>query len=180
VIDWKDGSRPAKGVVTTSGCRAEHTYTSAGLRRPVITVTDDDGGKATTTLPELVVYNRAAGPVVGAGLSASRGKPKFSLSAGYLPGASAPAGVVTLDLRSPLTKFRSAHLDWLVVTGNRAVLEGSGTVNGKSGYRFRVTATDGPDTFHIRIWKTSDGKVAYDTGIMTRIAGVVTVGLRHR
>ncbi|MFI1505481.1 family 43 glycosylhydrolase [Streptomyces sp. NPDC020597] len=180
VIDWKDGSTPAKGAVTASGCRAEHTYTSAGLRRPVVTVTDDDGGKATTTLPELVVYNRAAGPVMGAGLSASRGKPKFSLSAGYLPGATAPAGVVTLDLRSPLTKFRSAHLDWLVVTGNRAVLEGSGTVNGKSGYRFRVTATDGPDTFHIRIWKASDGKVVHDTGIMTRVAGVITVGLRHR
>ncbi|MGW7163981.1 family 43 glycosylhydrolase [Streptomyces sp. NPDC054884] len=180
VIDWKDGSTPAKGAVTASGCRAEHTYTSAGLLRPVVTVTDDDGGKATTTLPELVVYNRAAGPAIGAGLSASRGKPQFSLSAGYLPGASAPAGVVTLDLRSPLTKFRSARLDWLVVTGNRAVVEGSGTVNGKSGYRFRVTVTDGPDTFHIRIWKTSDGKVTYDTGIMTRVAGVITVGLRHR
>lgn len=180
VIDWKDGSRPAKGAVTASGCRAEHTYASAGLRRPVITVTDDDGGTATTTLPELVVYDRAAGPVAGVGVSASRGKPKFSLSAGYLPGATAPAGTVALDLRSPRVTLRSARLDWLVVTGDRAVLEGSGTVNGKSGYRFRVTATDGPDTFHIRIWKTSDGTVVHDTGLMTRIAGVITVGVRHR
>ncbi|GGS06688.1 hypothetical protein GCM10010269_52000 [Streptomyces humidus] len=179
-VDWKDGGRPAAGTVTATGCRAEHVYRAAGVFRPVITVKDDDGGTGTTTLPEVIVYDRAAGPLVGAGLSASRGKPFFSVSAGYLPGANAPAGAVTFTLKPASLKFRSGHLDWLVVSGNRAVLQGSGTVNGKSGYSFRVTATDGPDTFHITIWKTSGGKVVHDTGVITRIAGVITVGLRHR
>ncbi|MEH0467804.1 family 43 glycosylhydrolase [Streptomyces sp. B21-097] len=179
-VDWKDGGRPTAGKVTAAGCRAEHVYTAAGLFRPVITVKDDDGATAATTLSEVIVYNRAAGPVVGAGLSASQGKPFFSVSAGYLPGATAPAGAVTFTLKPKSLKFRSGHLDWLVVSGNRAVLQGSGTVNGKSGYSFRVTATDGPDTFHIKIWKTSGGTVVHDTGVMTRIAGVITVGLRHR
>ncbi|WP_069772476.1 family 43 glycosylhydrolase [Streptomyces sp. LUP30] len=178
-VDWKDGGRPATGKVTTTGCRAEHVYTAAGIFRPVITVKDDDGATGTTTLPEVIVYNRAAGPVVGAGLSASRGKPFFSVSAGYLPGATAPAGAVAFTLKPQSLKFRSGHLDWLVVSGNRAVLQGSGTVNGKSGYSFRVTATDGPDTFHITIWKTSGGTVVHDTGVITRIAGVIMVGPRH-
>ncbi|MCQ9132752.1 family 43 glycosylhydrolase [Streptomyces hilarionis] len=179
-VDWKDGGRPAAGTVTATGCRAEHAYTAAGVFRPVITVRDDDGGTAARTLPEVIVYDRAAGPVVGAGLSASRGKPFFSVSAGYLPGATAPAGTVTFSLKPASLTLRSGHLDWLVVSGKRAVLQGTGAVNGRSGYSFRVTATDGPDTFHIRIWKTSGGKVVHDTGAMTRIAGVIRIGPRGR
>ncbi|MGW1777795.1 family 43 glycosylhydrolase [Streptomyces sp. NPDC002143] len=175
-VDWKDGGKPAAGTVTASGCRAEHVYTSAGLRQPVITVTDDDGGADTTTLPEVIVYDRAAGPVVGAG---TVGKASFSLSVGYLPGASAPAGTVAFDLGSAHLKFRSAKTDWLVVAGPRAVLQGSGTVNGKTGYSFRITATDGPDTFRIKIWKTSGGQVVHDSGTAP-VRGIVTVGVRRR
>lgn len=186
LVDWKDGGKPASGTVTPAGCRAEHTYTSAGIRRPVITVTDDDGGSDSTTLPELIVYDRAAGPVVGAGTVSARigpkqtGRASFSLMAGYLPGATAPAGAVTFDFRPARLKFRSSGLDWLVVSGSTAVVQGSGTFDGKSGYGFRVTTTDSPDTFLIRIWKKSDGKVVYNGGAPANVAGVITVGLRHR
>ncbi|MEV1067947.1 family 43 glycosylhydrolase [Streptomyces sp. NPDC050263] len=175
-VDWKDGGKPAAGKVTASGCRAEHVYISAGIRQPVITVTDDDGGANSTTLPEAIVYDRAAGPVVGAG---TVGKAFFSLAVGYLPGASAPAGAVAFDLGPAHLKFRSAKTDWLVVSGSRAVLQGSGTVNGKSGYSFRITATDGPDTFRIKIWKTSGGQVVHDSGTAP-VRGIVTVGVRRR
>ncbi|MEU3783004.1 family 43 glycosylhydrolase [Streptomyces sp900129855] len=177
VVDWKDGSKPAPGTVTSSGCRAEHTYASAGIRRPVITVTDDDGGSVGGTLPELIVYDRAAGPVAGAGTA---GKAVFSLSAGYLPGFSAPAGQLTFDLKQPRLKFRSTGFDWLVVSGSQAVLQGSGTMDGKSGYAFRVTATDNPDFLLMKIWKKSDGKVVYDSGRPAKVTGVLTVGLRRR
>lgn len=186
VVDWKDGGKPVSGTVTSSGCRAEHTYAAAGIRRPVITVTDDDGASADTTLPELIVYDRAAGPVVGAGTVASRvglkltGRASFSLAAAYLPGATAPAGEVTFDSRPAHLKFRSTGLDWLVVSGSTAVLQGSGTVNGKSGYGFRVTATDSPDTFLIKIWKKSGGEVVYSSGAPAKVTGVLTVGYRHR
>lgn len=176
-VDWKDGGKPAAGEVTASGCRAERIYASAGLRQPVITVTDNDGGANSTTLPDLIVYDRAVGPVVGSG---TVGKAFFSLAVGYLPGASAPAGAVAFDLGSAHVKFRSAKTDWLVVSGSRGVLQGSGTVNGKSGYSFRIMATDGPDTFRIKIWKTSGGQVVHDSRAATMVRGIVTIGVRHR
>ncbi|MBK3634331.1 family 43 glycosylhydrolase [Streptomyces sp. MBT97] len=186
VVDWKDGGRPASGTVTSGGCRAEHTYTTAGIRRPVITVTDDDGASASTTLPELIVYDRAAGPLVGAGTFSTAvgpkrtGKASFSVAAGYLPGGTAPAGEVSFDLRPARVTLRSTGLDWLVVSGSTAVLQGSGTVGGKSGYAFRVTATDGPDTFLVKIWKKSGGEVVYSSGAAAKVSGVVTVGVERR
>ncbi|MEU5246118.1 family 43 glycosylhydrolase [Streptomyces asoensis] len=186
VVDWKDGGRPASGTVTAAGCRAEHTYTTAGIRRPVITVTDDDGAPASTTLPELIVYDRAAGPLVGAGTFSAAvgpkrtGKASFSVAAGYLPGGTAPAGEVSFGFRPARVTLRSTGLDWLVVSGSTAVLQGSGTVGGKSGYAFRVTATDGPDTFLVKIWKKSGGEVVYSSGAAAKVSGVVTVGVERR
>ncbi|WP_460072116.1 family 43 glycosylhydrolase [Streptomyces sp. YKOK-I1] len=176
-IDWKDGTRPTAGTVTATGCRAEHTYTSAGIRRPVVTVTDDDGASASRTLGEVVVYDRSAGPVVGAGAVGTRSF--FIVAARYLPQAATPLGQVTYVSGPARVKFRSTALDWLVVSGAKAVVEGSGTVGGKKGYGFRVTATDNPDTFAIRIWKKSDGTVVLDTGAGVK-PGSVTIGTHRR
>ncbi|MFG2935875.1 family 43 glycosylhydrolase [Streptomyces sp. NPDC048282] len=51
VVDWKDGSRPTRGTVRGSVCRAEHLYRRPGGHRPVVTVSDDDGGTATVVVP---------------------------------------------------------------------------------------------------------------------------------
>ncbi|MEU1184424.1 family 43 glycosylhydrolase [Streptomyces sp. NPDC005820] len=176
-VDWKDGTKPAAGKVISSGCLAEHTYTSAGIRRPVVTVKDDDGGSVSRTLPEVVVYDRSAGPVMGAGAVGIRGF--FTVAARYLPQAATPLGQVSYVSGPARVKFRSTGLDWLVVTGSKAVLEGSGTVDGKKGYGFRVTATDGPDSFAIKIWKKSDGTVVLDTGAGVK-PGTVTIGTHRR
>ncbi|MEV5493320.1 family 43 glycosylhydrolase [Streptomyces bobili] len=188
-IDWKDGTEPTAGKVTAAGCQAEHTYRKAGIFRPVITVTDDDGASDSTTLPELIVYDRAAGPAAGAGLvavpgaypaqAALAGKASFSLAADYRTGATVPTGRVTFDFGPARLKFRSTGLDWLVVTGSQAVLEGSGTVAGTAGYAFRVTATDAPDTFRIKIWKKSTGAVVYDLTGTAKVTGALTVGPRR-
>ncbi|WP_328744309.1 family 43 glycosylhydrolase [Streptomyces sp. NBC_00285] len=191
VVDWKDGSKPQSGKVAALGCRAEHTYTKAGIRRPVITITDDDGASDSRTLPELIVYDRSAGPVFGAGVVGSRagaypakpgltGKATFSLAAAYTRGAVAPLGKVSFDFGPARLAFRSTGADWLVVTGSQAVYQGSGTVNGKSGYAFRVTATDGPDTFRIKIWKKSGGEVVYDNLTGSKVTGVIAFGKSRR
>ena len=191
VVDWKDGSAPQSGTVSASGCRAEHPYTKAGIRRPVITVTDDDGASDSRTLPELIVYDRSAGPALGTGVLGSpagaypakpslTGKAAFSFAAAYLPGASAPVGEASFDFGPARLKFRSTGSDWLVVTGSRAVHQGSGTVDGKSGYGFRITATDAPDTFHLRIWKKSGGEVVYDNVTGSKITGIIAVGWSRR
>lgn len=51
VVDWKDGSRPTRGRIHGSVCRAEHLYRRPGRHRPVVTVSDDDGGTATVAVP---------------------------------------------------------------------------------------------------------------------------------
>ncbi|WP_075731408.1 family 43 glycosylhydrolase [Streptomyces acidiscabies] len=167
-IDWADGSKPYTGPV----CKAEHRYTKAGILRPVVTVKDDDGGTATTTLPELVVYDRA-GKASGAGLLLSpKGRAAFSFAAAYGKKATVPTGRVTFT--TPGVSLRGTGSDWLVVTGKQAVYQGTGSVNKASGYAFRITATDGPDTFRIKVWQKSTGKVVYDGGSMA--GGVITVG----
>ncbi|MFE7270940.1 family 43 glycosylhydrolase [Streptomyces sp. NPDC057623] len=186
-VDWKDGTAPTTGTVTGTDCRAEHTYTKAGLHRPVITVTDDDGASDSTTLPELAVYDRAAGPALGTGVITSpagaypakpdlTGKAAFSFAVAYGKGATVPTGKATFDLGPARLKFRSTGSDWLVVTGSRAVYQGSGTVDGSGGYVFRITATDGPDTFRIKIWKKSTGDVVYDNADGARTTGLLTIG----
>ncbi|MEU4486843.1 family 43 glycosylhydrolase [Streptomyces purpurascens] len=190
-VDWKDGSRPTTGTVTDSGCRAAHVYDDAGIHRPVVTVTDDDEGTDTTTLAELIVYDRAAGPAAGAGTITSpagayparpvlTGKAAFTLGAQYRKGATVPTGKATFVLGSARLTFRSTGSDWLVVNGSQAVYQGTGTVGGKSGYAFRVTATDGPDSFRIKIWKKSTGDVLYDNKTGARTKGIITIGNHRR
>ena len=186
-VDWKDGADPTTGTVTGTTCRAEHTYTTPGIHRPVVTVTDDDGASDRTTLPELVVYDRGAGPAVGVGVITSpagsypakpalTGKAAFSFAVGYGKGATVPTGKATFDFGPARLKFRSTGSDWLVITGSRAVYQGSGTVNGSGGYGFRITATDAPDTFRIRIWKKSTGDVVHDNLTGARTTGIVEIG----
>ncbi|MES5820562.1 family 43 glycosylhydrolase [Streptomyces sp. RG80] len=189
-VDWKDGTQPTTGTVTASGCRAEHTYRKAGIRKPVITVTDDDGASDSRTLSELIVYDRDAGPAFGTGLFTSpagafpakptlTGKAGFFFTAFYTKPFTAPLGQMSLDFGPAKLKFRSTGSDWLVVTGSQAVYQGSGTVNGAEGYGFRVTATDTPDSFHVRIWKKSGGDVVYDNVTGSKITGIVTIGSRR-
>lgn len=191
-VDWKDGTRPTTGTVTGTTCRAQHTYTEAGIHRPVITVKDDDGATDSTTLTELIAYDRTAGPALGTGLITSpagaypakptlTGKAAFSFAAAYTHAkGTIPTGKATFDFGPARLKFRSTASDWLVITGHQAVYQGSGTVNGKPGYAFRITATDGPDTFRIRIWKKSTGDALYDNTTAMKPTGFITVGTgRH-
>ncbi|MFC9243657.1 family 43 glycosylhydrolase [Streptomyces sp. NPDC057136] len=182
-VDWKDGTDPAPGTVTGSVCEAHHTYTAAGIHRPVITVTDDDGASVSTRLPELIVHDRAAGPAAGHGVIASpagayraepglSGTAAFSFAAQYKKGATVPSGEAGFLFGAGKLKFRSTSSDWLVVTGAEAHYQGSGTVNGTGGYAFRITVTDAPDTFRIRIWKKSTGDVLYDNATGTGTKGI--------
>ncbi|MFI5551279.1 family 43 glycosylhydrolase [Streptomyces sp. NPDC051738] len=186
-VDWKDGTEPTAGKVDGTTCRAEHTYTRPGVLRPVLTVTDNDDASDRTTLPELIVYDRAAGPALGTGVITSpagaypakpglTGKAAFSFAATYGEGATAPTGKADFDFGRAGLKFRSTGSDWLVVSGSRAVFQGSGKVNGSAGYGFRVTATDVPDTFRIKVWQKSTGDIVYDNVTGARTVGFVTVG----
>ncbi|WP_329331836.1 family 43 glycosylhydrolase [Streptomyces sp. NBC_00663] len=188
-VDWRDGGAPQSGKVTATGCRAEHSYTKAGIRRPVLTVTDDDGASDDTTLPELIVYDRSAGPAFGTGVFTSpagayparpdlTGKAAFSFVALYEKGATVPTGRASFDFGAARLKFRSTGSDWLVVTGSQAAYQGSGTIDGKSGYGFRITAT--PDTIRVSIWKKTGGDIVYDNATSPKMTGIITIGVARR
>ena len=72
------------------------------------------------------------------------------------------------ELDSAGLHFASSGLSYLVVTNSdtKAYYQGTGSINGVSGYTFVVSVTDGDwhhsDTFRIKVYNTATGVVAYD------------------
>jgi hypothetical protein len=65
-------------------------------------------------------------------------------------------------------EFRAARFDSMVVSKTTVTYQGSGTLNGSSGYRFALVADDGDaslrgDTVRVRIWKDGASDAIYDT-----------------
>jgi hypothetical protein len=74
--------------------------------------------------------------------------------------------------------FYSDKYQWLTVdqTGTNIQFKGTGTINGKGYYSFRIWAGDiskgwGVDIFRIRIWETTTGEVVYDNGVNQEVDG---------
>jgi hypothetical protein len=85
---------------------------------------------------------------------------KVALNAAYLPGANTPSGGVTFQVPSTNFNLSSSQIDWVVVSGKRAVIQGSATVNGEAGWRYRIIVVDlvtgtKSDSFEVRIWNPS-------------------------
>lgn len=166
---WGDGNTST--VTCASGtCTASRTYAAAGVYTVAIVVSDDDGGIASTGFAPVVVYDVNAGSITGGGwIATSSGKADLSVNAKYQKGAAKPTG------NTHFAAFKSTSYDWLVVSGNTAQLQGSGTVNGAGSYAFTLTATDAPDTFRIKVWEKSSGNVVYDVTTTSLGGGNVTI-----
>ena len=85
---------------------------------------------------------------------------KVALNAAYLPGANTPSGGVVFQVPSTNFNLSGSQIDWVVVAGKRAVIQGSATVNGETGWRYRIIVVDlvtgtKSDSFEIRIWNPS-------------------------
>jgi hypothetical protein len=89
---------------------------------------------------------------------------QFAFAFKYLTAtATSPSGALAFQLAGTTTltafSFNSSTFDWLVISGNRAIVEGTATVNGVAGKRFRLTAVDNGiagDTFELRVWDPAD------------------------
>ena len=179
-VVWDDGTAPQAGNVTESNgggsCAAVRTFTSAGVYTLELTIDDGDGGAATASAM-VVVYDPAAGRVVGGGhivspAGAYRPNPSwsgpvvFAFTAQYL--GSVPVGATAAQLPGG-ARFASTSLEWLVVAGFKAQFRGTGQINGRGDYGFLLTAYDGQrpggggsDRFRLKIWNRSGGAVVYD------------------
>jgi hypothetical protein len=183
-IAWGDGSS-STGTVTGSSVSGSHAYTAAGFYTLTVTVTDQWGHSDTGTTT-VVVYDPAGGFVTGGGTISSpagalradpshSGKGSFQLSVSYPSGGTEPTGSLTYDLAGTTFAVATTTFDWLVVSGTTATFAGPVTVNGATGYRGVVTATDTARRDAFRLVVTDGyGSVVYDSGTQT-VRGQVVV-----
>ncbi|HVE65562.1 MAG TPA: post-COAP-1 domain-containing protein [Thermoanaerobaculia bacterium] len=149
---------------TTTSPTTTHAYAAAGTYQATLTVTDNDGEAASTELlievdvPPPPGAHEATG---GGQISIDGAKASFGFDAeSSLAGSS---GHLTYQDRASGVKVQSESVTSLQVSGNRATIRGSCTVNKVPGFTFTVDVVDdsetgGSDTFRIRL---SNG---YDRG----------------
>lgn len=96
------------------------------------------------------------------------GQANFGYVAKYKNGQ--PTGNTLFKFKAANIKFKSTTYDSLQVDNSCATFSGYGENSGKDGYSFELTVCDNgegsnadDDTFDIKITKTSDGSVIYDT-----------------
>ena len=81
-----------------------------------------------------------------------------------------PTGNTEFNFHAGDLRFKSEDHEWLVVSGARAQFKGTGSINGQSGFGFKLTAIDSAvdgggdyDRFRIKIWLAGDeSTVVYD------------------
>jgi REJ domain. len=177
---WGDGHSSAGTVSETAGSgtvSGSHTYESAGIYTPELTVSDDDTGSDTEPCRYVVVYDPSAGFVTGGGWidspagayvpdPAMTGKATFGFVSKYKKGATTPEGSTEFQFHAAGLNFKSTSYQWLVVGGSKATYKGWGTINGQGSYGFLLAALDGsPDKFRIKIWDVGSGDVVYDNNL---------------
>jgi uncharacterized repeat protein (TIGR01451 family) len=98
------------------------------------------------------------------------GKDNFGFNAKYPKNnPTIPTGETEFQCKVCLINFHSTAYEWLVITrlsstSVKAQYQGTGTINGASGYGFIVTVIDGgqTDTARIRIWNKTTNVTVYD------------------
>ncbi|MCC4767227.1 PKD domain-containing protein [Methanosarcina sp. DH1] len=176
---WGDGTSSSGSVSEENGAgtiTGEHAYTGAGIYKVNLTVTDNDGGSASTIAGNYIaVYNPEGGFVTGGGWinspagaytsdSTLAGKATFGFVSKYQKGVSVPTGNTEFQFKAADLDFKSTSYEWLVVANSRAIYKGTGTINGKGNYGLLLTVVDGDDTdkFRIKIWDRDNDKIIYD------------------
>ncbi|MBP7934694.1 MAG: hypothetical protein KA354_08620 [Phycisphaerae bacterium] len=165
---------------------AVHAFARPGIYAVELTVTDAAGnaGSAETASgiqdarPFVVIYDPDRGFMTGGGWFHSPlgacaaspdavGKAVLSFNAKYQKNATTPHGNVQFLQKAGDLRFHSDDLEWLVVTERKAQLAGIGSVNGREGYQFILTAVAGRtqpddrnDAVRLSIW--NEAGVVYD------------------
>lgn len=194
--NWGDGVMTSTGIVpgesATGTASGSHVYAAPGVHNVLATVTDSTGTCATVAV-NVVVYDPSAGFVTGGGWINSpagaykadltlAGRASFGFVSKYTKGATEPTGNTEFQLHADKLNFHSQKYDWLVIAGARAQYKGLGSINGKDGFQFLLTAIDGDligkgtrDRFRIKIWHSDQNTGAdiadYDNQTESSLTG---------
>lgn len=191
-IDWGDGTsdtlEPSDGSFV-----ATHAYAAAEVYQAAVQLQFIKGGLPRFTQNAnadfIVIYDPAAGFVTGGGWIESpsgaytpddasdadvTGKANFGFVSRYRRGRTTPDGNATFRFRAANIDFRTRDLEWMVITGARIRMRGTGEFKERPGsFQFQITALDADinpgdahtaDAFRIRIWNETDG-VIYDNAL---------------
>lgn len=151
-IDWGDMSPPL--IVNNPGelITVSHTYSAAGYYTVTVTVEDHCGLRTSQTADQITVFDRGIS-VEGDGWFDSKagyyltkeraaGKAQFHYKAEYKKAAFVPTGSISFKFKAGKLDFRSSQLESLVANDNRAMLKGSGKLNGVRGYSILISMLD--------------------------------------
>jgi probable HAF family extracellular repeat protein len=182
---WGDGQVDT-GIVSEShgagSVSGQHAYRAAGIYTVRLTVTDSNG--KSTTVQRTVVVCAHASASVGAGMFLSppgalkaapaRGDAGLVASFAFLSDGGGANGQAAVRFTVGNLDFRSSRAGTPAADGARVRYQGMGTVNGRAGYRFTLTASAAArvgadkDRVHVRIWHSDPAThadvVDYDNG----------------
>jgi uncharacterized delta-60 repeat protein len=177
---YLDGLLKGSAVTNTSGIA---TLSVSGLQLDVYKVTAEVGSGCSESIAYLPVYDPNGSFVTGGGWINSPagaytedpslvGKASFGFVSKYKKGSNQVDGNTEFQFKAGNLNFKSTlhEAGTLVISGKKATYRGDGTINGVSGFRFKITAIDGnwnggtlPDQFRIKIWGSNG--VIYDNGL---------------
>jgi uncharacterized delta-60 repeat protein len=183
VWDWGDHTTTdSAGTVAeangSGSVTGSHAYAAPGIYLVTVTVTDQRGASGSATaVPGVVVISLRIGGITGSGVlngppfavaiaAAPAGQVRFRISAKYAGNRTVPQGAAVFRFQATHRTFHATALDWLVVSGDTAWYQGSGTINGAGSYGFLVAASTGGSRagkVRIRIWDKATGAVVYDS-----------------
>lgn len=153
-----------------------------GVYTLVVEATDQAGNTAVSDTVNFVVYDPKRGFAIGVGWFhpdeesslPSEGRAIFGFVARYkkdgfagrlrfhFKEADIKPKSKTFHFKDDDIKLKSKTIDWLVISGTNTEFQGTGTINGKGLYTFRIKAEDNgkprarTDYFDIRIWEGTD------------------------
>ncbi|MHA2274349.1 MAG: SBBP repeat-containing protein, partial [Candidatus Kariarchaeaceae archaeon] len=187
--DLGDGTTSAGTIdQTTDTVTNFHQYNTPGVYIITLTVADAAGESGTVTWSQyIVIYDPSVGFVTAGGWINSpsgaystdpslTGKASFGFVAKYKKGSMIPMGNTEFQFKAGDLNFHSDSFEWLVIAGEKAMLKGTGSINGEGSYKFLLTAIDGNfnggngvDKFRIKIWTedetTNEEIIIYDNGL---------------
>jgi len=138
-----------------------------GVYTLIVNATDYAGNSNISDPIFFVVYDPEGGFATGGGWfypdadsTVPDGKAYFGFVSKYKLGSS--MGNLEFQYQDADINLKSLDITWLVISSNKAMFQGTATINGEGLYTFRVEAKDngqpgaGVDHFDIKIWEGTD------------------------